>query len=158
VTDNARKRAARAYQKAYLATPYTQVLREVSQDGRHPLAAQLGRDLTGGDVTVNMDWSSHGGAGPHCLIIGACGEDARTMMAYLATGLRAGQRQDGFELVACTAISPNVNCDNLFENPAVFTEHVDRLFDERYQALKSLGMQDVERARDPDTRSRPACC
>lgn len=148
MTDNARKRAARDYQKAHPGTPYLQARREVSKDARRPLVAGLGQDLAGGDITVNLEWAGYGGTGPHCVIFGQHQGDARIMMTHLAAGLRAGQRKGDLEIIACTTDALNSDYAGAFSEAEPLTEHVDQVFGERCRTLKALGMPDVELARD----------
>lgn len=147
MTDNARKRAARAYQKAHPGTPYLQALREVSNNGRRPLIAQLGRGVRGGDVTVSLECASNGGTGPHCLIVGSHRDDARTMLVHLATRLRLAQQEDDLRLIACTAVPLDQRAYHVALPDTDFTEYVDQLFDERNRMLHSLGCCDIDAAR-----------
>jgi hypothetical protein len=152
MTDNARKRDARAFQKAHPGTPYTQALREVSKGKRRPLTAVLGQGLDGSTVSANLEWAIHGGAGPHCVIVGLPGDGARTMLSHLAAGLAAGQRPEDLELIVCANESLNINCDHLRLDPPALKRHVDQLFDDRFRTLRSLDCHDIEKARDAGHR------
>lgn len=148
MTDNARKRAAREYQKAHPGTPYLQARREVSKDARRPLVARLGRTVDGDDITINLEWAIYGGTGPHCVIFGEHQGDARIMMKHLAAGLRVGQRKGDLEIIACATDALNSDYADAVYEAGALTEHVNQVFDERCQTLKTLDMHDVQEARD----------
>jgi predicted AAA+ superfamily ATPase len=99
VADNeARKKAARDYQRRNPGTSYTKARRQVSPTDRRPLIATLGADDRGKPVHVNLDEQATGGCGPNCLIAGWPGTGKTTLLAAMAASLLHGQRQGDVEL------------------------------------------------------------
>lgn len=149
MSDNdARKRAARDFQAANPGTSYTRALRHVTDNQRRPLTAVLGTGLDGGTVSVNLEWASAGGSGPHCLVVGSAPEAVASLMAVLAAGLTAGQNRGDLELVRCADEGAQLGVEHRRVDPTDLVAHVDELLASRLQLLQSLDARDVEDARD----------
>lgn len=143
--NESRERAAREYQAANPGTSYTRARRQVT-DGRprRPLVAVLGDGLDGGVVSVNLEWESFGGTGPHCLVVG---DEVSDLLGVLATGLAAGQRDGDLELVLCAKPSTQLGVAHRRVDSDDLTSHVNELLESRFRLLQSLEAVDIEDAR-----------
>lgn len=144
-SNESRKRAARAYQAANPGTSYTRALRQVTNGQRRPLTAPLGVGLDGARVSVNLEWESQGGSGPHCLIVGA---EVPLLMAVLAAGLAADQRPGDLELVLCASEGTRLAVEHRRLGAAELAGHVDELLVSRQEFLRSVEARDVVDARE----------
>jgi hypothetical protein len=148
LSDNeARKRAARHFQAANPGTSYTRALRHVTDNQRRPLTAVLGTGLDGGTVSVNLEWASAGGSGPHCLVVGSTREDVASLMAVLAVGLTAGQNQGDLELVLFAGNDFQLDVQTRVRMDSGELDGLDRLFVDRPQLMRSIDVRDIEDAR-----------
>lgn len=144
-TKESRKRAARAYQAVNPGTSYTRALRQVgNKDQRRPLTAVLGEDRHGQSVSVNLEWTSVGGDGPHCVIVG---DEVPSLLAVLAAGLAAGQRPEDLELVLCGSAATQLGVEHRRVNPDQLARRIAELLRSRLELLHSLDASDVEDAR-----------
>lgn len=149
MSDNeARKRAARDFQAANPGTSYTRALRQVAGKLRRPLTATLGTGLDGGAVSVNLEWPSRGGNGPHCMIVCSSNSAVSSLMAVLAAGLVAAQNKGDLELVLCSGQDVRLDVAHRRVDPSALAGHVDELLDARFQLLRSLDAVDIEDARE----------
>ncbi|WP_151834963.1 hypothetical protein [Mycobacterium avium] len=143
-SNESRKRAARAFQAANPGTSYTRALRQVTHGQRRPLTAALGAGLDGARVSVNLEWESQGGSGPHCLIVG---DEVPSLMAVLAAGLAADQRPGDLELVLCASEATRLPVEHRRFGAAELVGHVDELLVSRHEFLRSVDARDVADAR-----------
>ncbi|PJE03569.1 MAG: hypothetical protein CK429_32705 [Mycobacterium sp.] len=145
-SNESRKSAAREFQAANPGTSYTRALRQVSHgDQRRPLSAVLGTGPDGASVSVNLEWESQGGSGPHCLIAGA---EVPALLAVLAAGLASGQRQGDLELVLCASDATQVTVDHRRVGADELVEHVNDVLRSRHEVLRSVEARDVAEARE----------
>ncbi len=143
--NESRERAAREYQAAHPGTSYTRARRQVT-DGRprRPLVAVLGEGLDGGVVSVNLEWESFGGTGPHCLVVG---DEVSALLGVLASGLAAGQHEGDLELVLCAESSISLGVAHSRVDSDALVSHVNELLESRFRLLRSLEASDIEEAR-----------
>jgi len=144
-SNDSRKRAARAFQAANPGTSYTRALRQVTSPQRRPLTARLGAGLDGASVSVNLEWASYGGSGPHCLIVGA---EVPALLTVLATGLSAAQRPGDLELVLCASEASQLTVDHRRLGATELVEHVREVLVSRIEFLRSVEAHDVAEARE----------
>lgn len=146
MSDNeSRKRAAREFQAANPGTSYTRALRQVSHGRiRRPLTAVLGTGLDGRAVEVNLEWESRGGSGPHCVVVG---DEVSSLLAVLAAGLAAGQAPGDLELVLCAGEDVRLQVMHRRVDAGELAEIVDELLQSRYAFFRSIGVRDIEDAR-----------
>lgn len=146
MSDNeSRKRAARKFQAANPGTSYTRALRQVSHGRiRRPLTAVLGTGLDGRAVEVNLEWESRGGSGPHCVVVG---DEVSSLLAVLAAGLAAGQAPGDLELVLCAGEDVRLQVMHRRVDAGELAEIVDELLQSRYAFFRSIGVRDIEDAR-----------
>lgn len=141
--NNAHKRAARALQAANPGMSYTRALRAVSNGQRRPLTAQLGLDHAGNPVVVNLESLPRGGSGPHCLLTGDDHNDVRDLLAHLAAALVTDQPKGDVALIVGAAEPIGLTVDHLRLDSPTLISHVDGIFDQRWQLLKSLAANDI---------------
>lgn len=144
--NESRERAAREFQAANPGTSYTRALRQVSRGGqRRPLLAVLGTGSDGASVSVNLEWESEGGSGPHCLIAGA---EVPALLAVLAAGLASGQRAGDLELVLCAGEATQLTVEHRRVGADELVGHVDDVLRSRHEFLRSVEARDVVQARE----------
>lgn len=144
-SNESRKRAARAFQAANPGTSYTRALHQVTDGQRRPLTTRLGAGLDGASVSVNLEWPSQGGSGPHCLILGA---EVPALLTVLATGLAADQRPGDLELVLCASEATRLTAEHRRLGAAELVGDVDELLLSRQEFLRSVEARDVVDARE----------
>lgn len=144
-SNESRKRAVRAYQAANPGTSYTRALRHVTSSQRRPLTAALGKGLDGATVSVNLDWPSQDGSGPHCLIVGA---EIPSLLAVLGTSLAAGQRPGDIELVLCASAATQLTVEHRRLGAVDLIGHIRDVLAARHEFLSSVEVGDVAEARE----------
>ncbi|MGJ6127427.1 hypothetical protein QN239_33140 [Mycolicibacterium sp. Y3] len=145
-SNESRKSAAREFQAANPGTSYTRALRQVSHGGlRRPLLALLGTGPDGASVSVNLEWESQGGSGPHCLVAGA---EVPALLAVIAAGLAAGQKPEDLELVLCAGEDTQVTVEHRRVDAGELVGHVDEVLGSRHEFLRSVEARDVAEARE----------
>lgn len=142
--NESRKRAARDFQAANPGMSYTRARRQVTH-GQRRLTALLGKSLDGANVTVDLEWASRGGSGPHCLIVGA---EVPALLAVLAAGLAAAQRPADLELVVCGSESTQLTVEHRRVDPIELVGLVDDVLASRRKFLCSIDVRDVVDARE----------
>jgi hypothetical protein len=145
--NNAHKRAARALQAANPGMSYTRALRAVLNAQRRPLTARLGHDHAGKAVVVNLEPMSHGGSGPHCLVTGDDRSDVLGLLARLGDNLAAGRPRGDVELVVGCTEPIGLTAAHLRLDGGQLVSQVDAIFEQRWELLKSFGLNDVTDAR-----------
>lgn len=145
--NNSHKRAARALRAANSGMSYTRALRAVLNGQRRPLTAKLGHDHAGKAVMVNLEPMSNGGSGPHCLVTGDDRSEVLGLLARLGDNIAAGRPRGDVELVVGSTEPIRLTATHLRLDGAQLVSRVDAIFEQRWQLLKSFGLNDVTDAR-----------
>lgn len=101
-SNEARKKAAKLYQKEHPGISYPEALRIVSREHVAPLAAVVSSNTKGKFVRCNLEEAALGGDGPHCGIAGATGSGKTNLLAAMAGSILQSPPTRGVEIVYVT--------------------------------------------------------
>lgn len=124
-SSNARKRAARDYQRQFPGTPYPVALRAVSH-AQNSLQVVIG--VAGGRPHwLGIEEVAHGGEGPHVAVVGSSTVGRSRVIDLMTNSLAERPPHRGVEVLATLRGE---------------IEHIDSLIDERIHFLAQCGVRD----------------